>query len=141
MKIYWIPPKGRSGGILVGVNSLSFHVFKVEDVEFFVKLHLKNKEEGFQWVLMAVYGATQLEHKDRFLAKFVRACSLESKPLMVGRDFNVIGYPSEKNNDRYDTRWPTLFNACIETLNLGELALSGCQFTWASSATTPTFEN
>lgn len=33
-----------------------------------------------------------------------------------------------------------LFNACIETLNLRELELSGPKFTWASSAEVPTFE-
>ena len=33
-----------------------------------------------------------------------------------------------------------MFNACIETLNLRELALSGRRFTWASSAEVPTYE-
>lgn len=48
--------------------------------------------------------------------------------------------PSEKSNDRYDARWPLLFNACIESLNLRELELSGRKFTWASSSLCPTFE-
>ena len=89
---------------------------------------------------MAVYGAAQHEHKDRFLAEFVNTCSTESLPLMVGGDFNIIRNPSEKNNDRYNSRWPLLFNACIETLNLRELELSGRKFTWANSAEHPTFE-
>jgi len=59
---------------------------------------------------------------------------------MVGGDFNIIRNPSEKNNDRYNSRWPLLFNACIETLNLRELELSGRKFTWANSAEHPTFE-
>jgi len=33
-----------------------------------------------------------------------------------------------------------LFNACIESLNLRELELSGRKFTWANSAKCPTFE-
>jgi hypothetical protein len=32
------------------------------------------------------------------------------------------------------------FNACIESLDLRELELSGCHFTWANSLETPTFE-
>ena len=46
----------------------------------------------------------------------------------------------KKNNDRYNDRWPFLFNACIDSLNLRELDLSGRQFTWANSLDTPTFE-
>lgn len=33
-----------------------------------------------------------------------------------------------------------LFNACIESLNLREIELSGCRFTRANSATIPTYE-
>lgn len=89
---------------------------------------------------MAVYGAAQPEHKDCFLAEFVNACSNEPLPLIVGGDFNIIRNPTEKSNDRFDNRCLLLFNACIETLNLRELELSGRKFTWASSAEIPTFE-
>lgn len=89
---------------------------------------------------MAVYGAAQIEHKECFLTEFVRVCSTETKPLMVGGDFNIIRNTLEKNNDRFDSRWPNLFNACIDTLNLRELVLSGRKFTWASSAEISTFE-
>jgi len=136
----WNPPNGRSGGILVGFNSQNFILQNQFHGEFFVKLHLKNKCDGYRWALVAVYGAAQHEHKDRFLAEFVNTCSTESLPLMVGGDFNIIRNPSEKNNDRYNSRWPLLFNACIETLNLRELELSGRKFTWANSAEHPTFE-
>jgi hypothetical protein len=33
-----------------------------------------------------------------------------------------------------------LFNAIIETLNLGELELTGRKFTWANYAEVPTYE-
>ena len=58
----------------------------------------------------------------------------------VGGDFNIIRNPREKNNERYDSRWPTLLNACIESLNLRELELSGRRFTWANIADVSTFE-
>jgi hypothetical protein len=46
----------------------------------------------------------------------------------------------KKNNANFSPRWPFIFNAIIESLDLRELALSGRQFTWASRRTTPTFE-
>jgi hypothetical protein len=36
-----LPPRGRSGGILLGVNG------------FFIKFHLCNKSNNFKWILMA----------------------------------------------------------------------------------------
>jgi hypothetical protein len=45
-----------------------------------------------------------------------------------------------KNNDNFNARWPFLFNAIIESLNLREIVLSGRQFTWANRRETPTYE-
>ncbi|KAG2632796.1 hypothetical protein PVAP13_2NG128603, partial [Panicum virgatum] len=123
---HWVPPSGRSGGILLGVDLSVFVVESTQVGDFFVKFIVKNKCDGFRWVLMAVYGAAQPEHKDSFLAEFAISILLE--------------VPRKKNNDIFDSRWPLLFNACIETLNLRELALSGRRFTWASSAEVPTYE-
>jgi hypothetical protein len=53
-----------------------------------------------------------------FLAEFVRACSNETLTILAGGDFNIIRNPLEKSNDRFDSIWPTLFNACIESLSL-----------------------
>ena len=137
---HWVPPRGRSGCILLGVDLSVFVVESTQVGDFFVKFIVKNKCDGFRWVLMAVYGAAQPEHKDSVLAEFVNTCSSETLPLVVGGDFNIIRSPEEKNNDRFDSRWSLLFNACIETLNLRELALSGRRFTWVSSAEVPTYE-
>lgn len=137
---HWIPPKGRSGGILLGVNLAIFVVEDTQLGEFFVKFHVKNKYDGFQCVLMAVCGAAQPEHKVRFLAEFVNSCRKQTCPLIFGGGFNLIRNTTEKNNDIYDGTWPMLFNACIETLNLRELEISGQKFTWASSAEVPTYE-
>ena len=47
----------------------------------------------------------------------------------MGGDFNIIRSPTEKNNSNYSDRWPFLFNAVIDTLNLRELELTGRKFT------------
>ena len=99
---HWVPPRGRSGGILLGVDLSVFVVESTQVGDFFVKFIVKNKCDGFRWVLMAVYGAAQPEHKDSFLAEFVNTCSSETLPLLVGGDFNIIRSPEEKNNDRFD---------------------------------------
>jgi len=44
---------------------------------------------------------------------------------VIGGDFNIIPRPGEKNNNNYNDRWPFLFNAVIDTLNMRELEMSG----------------
>jgi endonuclease/exonuclease/phosphatase family metal-dependent hydrolase len=70
----------------------------------------------------------------------VWACSKVSLPLFIGGDFNIIRNPSEKNNDKFDARWPFLFNAIIDGLDLREIEMSRCKFTRANSRSVPTCE-
>jgi hypothetical protein len=58
----------------------------------------------------------------------------------VGGNFNIIRNRSEKNNDRFEERWPFLFNAMIDSFDLREIEMSGRKFTWANSRRTPTYE-
>ena len=103
-------------------------------------LHLRNKEDGFQWILVAVYGAAQPAYKDKFLTELVKACSKETLPILIGGDFNIIRRSEEKNNDNFDRHYPFIFNAVIESLDLRELWLSGRQFMWANNLDNPTFK-
>jgi hypothetical protein len=67
-------------------------------------------------------------------------CSHEILPLLMGGDYNILRHPFEKNNDRYNNRWPFLFNAVIDGLNLKELQMSSRKYTWANNLATPTYE-
>jgi exonuclease III len=108
--------------------------------DFCVKFHLKNKEDGFEWALVAVYGAAQDANKPHFLAELVRICESKTRPMLVGGDFNIIRRQEEKNNDNFNPRWHFIFNVIIESLDLREIALSRRQYTWANRRETPTFE-
>jgi exonuclease III len=137
---YCIPPLGRSGGILVGINAETLEVDKVVAGDRCVKFYVTSKCDKFKWVMIAVYGAAQEEHKPAFLSELVRICEDEPLPMIVGGDFNIIRRIEEKNNDNFNTRWPFIFNAIIESLDLRELSLSGRQYTWANRRDTPTYE-
>ncbi|BAS88086.1 Os04g0204200, partial [Oryza sativa Japonica Group] len=128
------------GGILLGVNLAVFDIGSISEGDFYVKFQLRNKEDGFKWVLMAVYGAAQPDLKEQFLTELAHTCSNESQPLLVGGDFNIIRSQEEKNNNSFDPRWPFLFNEVINSLNLREIDLSGRQFTWANNLENPTYE-
>ena len=137
---YCLPPQGRSGGILVGINVQTLIVKGVINGDRCVKLDLLSKQDGFEWALVAVYGAAQDQHKQEFLAELARICEQGSKPILIGGDFNILRRKEEKSNDNFNSRWPLLFNAIIESLDLKEIHLSGRQYTWVSRRDTPTYE-
>lgn len=86
----------------------------IEEGDFYVKFRLRNKKDNFKWVLVTIYGVAQPEFKEVFLIELVHVCSKENLPIVLGGDFNIIKNSSEKNNVRYDNRWPFLFNAIID---------------------------
>ena len=69
-----ISPSNRvhaSGGILFGVKCDLLEVRNVVMGDFEVKFRVRSKADGFNWALVAVYGAAQLELKPEFLADLV----------------------------------------------------------------------
>lgn len=90
-------------------------------------------------MLVAVYGATQAEHKEAFLMELVQTCTKLSDHVHVGGDFYIIRSPQE-NNVGYEDRWHFPFNVVIDSLDLRELDLSNRKYTWANSSKTPTYE-
>jgi hypothetical protein len=97
--------------MLVGFNTSTLHVHNVIPGDRCVKFILLSKEYNFKWVLVAVYGTSQEEHKLDFLAELVRTCKNEELPMLVGGDFNI------------NARWSFMFNSIIESLDFRELVL------------------
>jgi hypothetical protein len=108
--------------------------------DFSLKFKLRNKEDNFEWCFIAVYGAAQDNDKEKFLSELVRMGDTVHTPVLVRGDFNIIRCLSEKNNNKYSDKRPSLFNVVINSLNLRELQLSGRHFTWANNLQCPTFE-
>ena len=133
-------PRGRSGGMLLGVNLLSFDIGEIEEGDFLIRFKVRHREDDYKFNLISVYGPAQMDHKAQFLSEVVRVCSKEALPIVIGGDFNIIRRPDEKNNDNYNDRWPFLFNAVIDSLNLREIEMSGRKFTWANHLQNQTFK-
>ena len=60
------PPHGCSGGILVGISIETLQVKNVVIGDFCVKMHIRCKNDGFEWILTPVYGAAQDSNKPDF---------------------------------------------------------------------------
>jgi hypothetical protein len=101
---FCLPPCGRSGGILVGINTSTLLVKNVDNGDFCVKLHLRSKQDGFEWILVSVYGAAQDSRKPEFLSELVRLCDHVSLPILLAGDFNILRRPEDKSNDNFNPR-------------------------------------
>jgi hypothetical protein len=56
------------------------------------------------------------------------------------QSFNTMRRAEDKSNGNFYYRWPHLFNAIIENLELREIDIVGRQFTWANDLVPPTIE-
>ena len=81
---YSRPPRGRSGGILLGVRIYTMDVLANLDCEYHIKRHIRNKADNFTWSLVAVYGAAQDEFKADFLREMVNLAKDNPYPILIG---------------------------------------------------------
>ena len=49
----WVsrPPRGRSGGILLGVRKDTMEVLASSEGDFHIKFHIRNRADNFKWSL------------------------------------------------------------------------------------------
>jgi hypothetical protein len=81
------PPRGRSGGMLLGVRADTMDVLASSDGEYHIKLTIRNKADDFIWSLVVVYGAAQDDFKADFLCELVNLAKDNSHPIIIGEDF------------------------------------------------------
>lgn len=92
----WNSSRGKSGGILVGVRSEWYDVGSFKQGEFMLQLNLWDKLNKTKWNLLIVYGAAQDENKTAMLAELSSFCSINTEPILIGGDFNIIRFAKEK---------------------------------------------
>jgi len=52
----WIPARGHSGGLLMGIEEDFAEVIKIEVNDHFQAMTMVQKEDNFRWRLISVYG-------------------------------------------------------------------------------------
>jgi exonuclease III len=95
--------------------------------------------EKMKWNFINVYGAAQEEDKDKFLTELTEFINKSKEPLVLGGDFNIIRYSSEKNKGGVHKHTGT-FNSVINTYELIDLKMSGGSYTWSNNQKNPILE-
>jgi hypothetical protein len=117
-----------------------FDIGSIDEGDFYVKFTLRYKSTDFKFVLYSIYGPAQSQNKGAFLVEIANTCSKESLPFLIGGDFNIMRKPEDKSCGDFDTKWPSLFNVVIESLDLREIVMTGRQYTWSGAGDNPPYE-
>jgi hypothetical protein len=67
-------------------------------------------------------------------------CTNQTLPILVGGDFKLLRFSSEKNKPMPHNKWTDIFNSIINTCALREVHMSGGQYTWSNNHIDPTLE-
>jgi hypothetical protein len=99
-----------------------------ETGDYFVRLLLCDKSDGFTWNLVVVYGDAQQVGKAPFLVELVHIIHKTKFPLMITGDFNMPRRSSDKNKLGGFNKWSVLFNPVIAQGELMKIPLSGRRY-------------
>jgi exonuclease III len=137
---HWLPSKGKSGGILCGIKKEKFDIVKIEEKSFAVLAEVKDKKLGKNLNLVIVYGPANEDGRDSFLAELAEIGARSRIPTLIGGDFNILRFSSEKNKTFISNRFSDMFNWIINTYELRDLPINGGRFTWSNNQCDPTLE-
>jgi exonuclease III len=105
-----LPAKGTAGGILLGVREESFSVSNVYVFKFSISCMLLDKKSNFNWRLVIVYGSPYDEGKPKFIDELHLVLSMWQGTTVLGGDFNLCRFASDKSNDRINQKISDYFN-------------------------------
>lgn len=131
---------GKSGGILCGVKKDLYDVGSFQQGEYMLQMNLWDKINKIKWNLLVVYEAAQEENKMDFLSELSSFCSKNKEPILIGGDFNIIRYNSERNKPGDNQRYSGTFNTSIHFYELREILKTGGLYTWSNNQENPTLE-
>lgn len=80
----WLSSKGKSGGIMMGVRSVSFDVQNSKLGKYVAQMCLWDKQLKIRWNLLFVYGAAHDEDKEEFLVELADFLTVQDAPYIVG---------------------------------------------------------
>lgn len=116
--------------MLSGIKNDRFDVesFESGDYLIYVQCFWYDAVEK-HWTLANVYGPAHDNDKDSFLAVLSSFCFKAKHPLLIGGDFNILRFSSDKNKNYVDNNFSNAFNLIINIYELRELPLIGGKFT------------
>jgi hypothetical protein len=87
----------------------------------------------FSWKLVIVYGSPYDEGKTNFIDELHGIAASWQGPLLIGGDFNLSRFRSDKSNGVINQKYVNYFNDWINKWSLIEINPLNRKFTWANN--------
>ena len=128
-----LPASGTVGGILMGVDIDVLDVVAWIKLEYSVSCTLKLRGKDKEFRIITIYGSPYEEGKEAFISELHSLFVENSIPTLIGGDFNLVRFSTNKSNGNINRRWSDNFNARVEMWGLMEIKLSSRKYTWANN--------
>jgi exonuclease III len=115
------------------VNLDRFEVLNFIEASFSVNAIVQDKKIKRTLSLVTVYGPAHEENRESFLTELSQICSSKKHPMLLGGDFNILRFSSDKNKSFIGNKATDLFNWVINTHELRDILLNGGNYTWSNN--------
>lgn len=131
---------GTEGGTISTVNTTYFQVVSFTHLTFSSTLILQSTACARNIAITNIYAPSSRALKQSFLNELLTIAQPDDSPWLIAGDFNLLRFPSDKNNHAFRQSEANAFNQTLDDLALIELPLLDRQFTWSNNRDTPTLE-
>ena len=127
----FLPSIGRSGGILMIWDVRSVRGVEVLQGGYSLSVLLNSLDGGSSWWCTGVYGPCDYKERKYFWEELGVLSGFCGDKWLIGGDFNVVRYPSEKlNEDRFTSM--RKFDAFVKDTELRDIPLLNADYTWSN---------
>lgn len=134
-----LPALGTRGGAAIFWDSTKITIATQFVGQFSITARALLPYGGITFWITTVYGPTDDNKKDDFLAELSRSRPPQGEPWLINGDFNVIYEARDKSNHNINRRIMSRFRDAIDRACLREIKCKNRRFTWSNERENPTF--
>lgn len=121
---------GRSGGVIVLWDKRQWSNRGVHQGLYTISCMLESSQEDLRWCSTGVYGPHNNIERENFWHELAAIRGIWENQWVIGGDFNVCRYESERYNCVRRSRAMKSFTDIIQDLGIIDLPLQGAHYTW-----------
>jgi hypothetical protein len=92
-----------------------YDIIKITEMEFSISAEVQEKVSSMYLRFVVVYGQAHDDRKNDFLTELAGICANNKIPTLIGGDFNILRFSSDKNKKFTVNRYTDLFNWIVNT--------------------------
>lgn len=140
-RFHWnfVASAGHSGGFLLGSKKDTFDFVAFDHGIFWASTVVSIRSLNSLVEILVVYGPADHAMSYAFLDELSIKIESRQLPLLIGGDFNLLRFPSNKSSPNFSWPLADAFNGFIRDMAIREIPRVGARYTWSNHQTPPPF--